>query len=307
MKTSLPPLVVVSLAAAATAVSAAPPRKPNAPDAVAIVCFASGPTVAWSPRSATRREVRLFDWLLSGTRLDVGPGARLDIAFRNGRRYHLEAGASATLGAEDLTASAGPVTALPSLPPLPRLAPIRPDDPAGRRIGAIRLRGEEVTDMYPSNGARALADQASLAFSPVKGRSHLVRLRDDDGDTLLEEKTTGDLVAIPAGRLRSGAHYWWTVETIERTGPTRRVAGEFTTLTEEEQADRSRLHAAAGEVPDVPVLLLMAEVDMALGLRAEGRQTIHQAVEKAYADERFQGVVPDLERRLADTSRLAGR
>jgi hypothetical protein len=279
MKTSLLLLVVVSLSAAATAVSATPPRKPNAPDAVAIVCFASGPTAAWSPRPAIRREVRLFDWLLPGTRLEVGPDGRLDIAFRNGRRYHLEAGAEVTLGAEDLTASAGPVAALPSLPPLPRLAAIRPDDPAGRRVGAVRLRGERMAGLYPQDAAIP-PGETTLQFDAVPtALRYLVTIEDPTGRPVFQAESESSTVPVPRGVLLPGTTYSWHVRTVDAAGWPFEGVASFATLDEQAVGEWRALKDAVERTNDLPSLVLLAEVERGLGLRAEARETLRLALE----------------------------
>ncbi len=278
MKALLP--LFLPLFAAGTPVSAAPASTANPPDAVAIVCFVAGPATAWSARPATKREVRLFDWLASGTRLEVGPGARLDLAFRNGRRYHLEAGASVTLGAEDLAASAGAVTALPSLPPLP-LTAIRPDDTAGRRVGAIRLRGERMGGLYPRDATTA-ADRTSLRFDSVPTAAlYLVAVDDESGRTVFQAESESSPTTVPPGVLLPGARYGWSVQTTDGAGWSLRGEARFETLSEEAARAWRALREAVERANDLPSLVLLAEVERGLGLRAEASETLRLALERS--------------------------
>lgn len=278
MKTSLLSLLVASLFAAATTVSAGPARKPSPPGPVAIVCLASGSTTAWSARPATRREVRLFDWLLSGTRLEVGAGARLDIAFRNGRRYHLEAGASVTLGAEDLAAMAGPVTPLPTLAPLPRLA-VRPAEPAGRRIGAIRLRGERMAGLYPQE-ATTPAAETILRFEAVPSAArYAVTIENLRGQVVHGTESDSTTVLMPPDVLLPGTRYSWHVRTVDAAGWLFEGVASFATLDERAAREWRALRDAVEQTRDLSSLTLLAEVERGLGLRAEARETLRRAIE----------------------------
>ncbi|HXU30626.1 MAG TPA: hypothetical protein VN851_08635, partial [Thermoanaerobaculia bacterium] len=69
-----------------------PPAKP-----VALVYSVTGEASLTAPVEA-RRPLRLFDRLVAGSTLELNPGARLALAFVNGRRYELGGRSKATLG-----------------------------------------------------------------------------------------------------------------------------------------------------------------------------------------------------------------
>ncbi|HEX6899049.1 MAG TPA: hypothetical protein VF789_05020 [Thermoanaerobaculia bacterium] len=182
--------------------------------------------------SQGRHPVRLFDRLPSGAALKLDQGSRLELAFVNGRRYELGEGARVTLGTGDLSYRTGPVRPLPSVPPLPRLAPIAAVDRPGAKAGAMRIRAEEITGLYPDNEAATLAGATILRFNPIDGGlKYRVEVQDLQGNKIFEVETTASSVNIPAGVLRPGTRYGWTVRTIDREGPVAQGKADFVTLS----------------------------------------------------------------------------
>ena len=166
--------------------------------------------------------------------MEVDPDSRLALAFANGLRYELGEGARVTLGAKDIGSRTGPVRPLPRVPPFPRLASIAEEDRPGPRAGAVRVRAESISELYPNEGAATLAGSTTLRFEPVHGGSkYRIEVQDRQGNQIFEAETAAASVTLPAGILRPGVRYGWTVRTIDRVGPIAQGKADFVTLSDE--------------------------------------------------------------------------
>ncbi len=254
----------------------------NAP--VAIVYSLAGEASLAAPHAA-RRPLRLFDRLGAGTTVQVGPGARLALAFVTGRRYELGERSRVTLGAKDLATRSGPVRALPRVPPLPRISPIAAKDRPGAKAGAVRIRAESLTDLYPDRGATALAEKTVLRFQPVAAtRGYRIEVQDDRGRSVFATETADSTVRLPAGILQPGRRYRWWVSTVERAGPVARGEAELVTLPQRTAEAREALRQAVEAAADGSLLALLAEVDRSLGLLAEAREEFRAALQESPGD-----------------------
>jgi hypothetical protein len=255
-----------------------------APRPVAIVYSLTGHATL-EARGETLRPVQPFDRLATGTTVEVGPGSRLSLAFLNGRRYELGERAKGSVGAKDLTSTSGAVRSLPSIPPLPLVSPIAAGDHPGPRAGAVRVRGERITGLYPSGGAATLARATILRFDRLDGDlQYRIEVLDRRGNLVFEVETKAATVTIPPDVLRSGARYAWTVRTVEREGPTARGQADFATLPARMAEQREALRQALTVEGDGAALALLAEVDWSLGLFAEARDELRAAVLQSPGD-----------------------
>ena len=87
----------------------------------ALISELSGEASIESPGLAADK-ARRFDTMSAGQTLHMGQKARGVLVLVEGQRFELGPGARATVAGDRLTAKSGPVTALPSLPTLPKLA-----------------------------------------------------------------------------------------------------------------------------------------------------------------------------------------
>ncbi len=261
----------VFLVLAVTSVQAV---KAAAPEPVAIVYETSGEASRLVP-GRSRQPVHLLDRLAAGTAIELAAGSRLALAFLNGRRYEISGPARATLGKDDLAARSGGVRALPSVPPLPRLAPIAEDDRPGAKAGAVRIRREEIDSLSPRDGAATLADATSLRFQTADGAArHQVEIEDARGTLIFRVVTEASAVNVPTGILASGGRYHWTVKALDRPGPVVRGEAEFVTLPRKTAEARERLRKAVEAAGNDGSRALLAAVDHDLGLtnEAHGRR-----------------------------------
>ncbi len=277
----------------AVPIAAAGPREP-----VALIYQISGGAQRIAPDHSLK-PLRLYDRLPAGATLELPSGSRATLAFATGRRYELTGPARATLGPEDLASKSGGVKALVSLPPF-RLEPIAASDHPGRTPGAILIRGERITGLYPCRGTAALAGATVLLFKPVPGAmEYRIEVQDRQGQTVFQADAQSSPVEVPAGMLHSGRRYWWTVRTLDRPGPVARGDGEFVTLSE----DVARAREETWEVlkPEGPGSLpLMAEIDHSLGLLLEARDELRTALDRGPANPALREALAEIEAQLED-------
>jgi hypothetical protein len=274
-----------------------------APQPVAIIYELEGEALRQGPGSSPQ-PVELLDRLAAGTSVELAAGSRLALAFVTGRRYEISGPARATLGKGDLAARSGGVRALPSVPPLPRLAPIAETDRPGLRAGAVRIRAERMTGLYPHGGAAVLPGEIRLRFQPVTGAArYRVEVQDEHGRTVFREDgessvvPMGPTVKLPAGTLHAGASYRWTVRTLDRPGAVARGAAGLVVLDEETARRREETRKVlASEGPGA--LPLLAAIDAGLGLWLEAREALTAALDAAPGEPALQEALAAIERRL---------
>ena len=266
---------------------------------VAVVASLAGEASVQAPASAPARPLLRFEWLSSGTKLAVGTGSTLVLAFADGSRRELLANARASLGDKGLASSEGDVRELSPLPPLPDLPPLAADSGASR-AGAVRIRGLRIARLYPREGWAVPADSAVLRFDPVPTAArYKVSVEDEAGATRLEAEIDEPRVTVAAGTLKPGARYYWRVRTLGAAGPGHRGEAEFTTLDAESAARRARL-ADALHAQGAAGLALLAEIDRGLGLVLEARDELRAALEVAPGDAAVREALERLDKVLTE-------
>lgn len=269
----------------------------KAPEPVAIVYSLAG-EASLATTAAARQPLRLFDRLLAGTLLEVGPGSRVSLAFASGLRYELDEGSRVTLGRQDLASRTGPVRTLPPVPAFLSLAPIAKGDRPGPRAGAVRIRAERITGLYPLAGAAVLPGEIFLRFQPVRGAGrYRVEVQDDQGRTLFETDSESPPVKVEAGTLRPGLGYRWTVRTLDRPGPVARGNADLVVVDEDvartREETRKILKAEGpGSLP------LLAEIDLGLGLWLEAREELQAALDDKPEDPALREALAEVDARL---------
>jgi len=252
--------------------------------------------------SEGRRALRLFDRLPAGTTVETETGSRLALAFANGHRYELGEHSRVTLGRTGLSSRSGPVRSLLAVTPLPYLLPIAKEEQPGLCAGAVIIRAESIAGLYPCCGAATLAAATVLSFEPVEGGGrYRVEVQDRQGNVVFTEETTTAAVTaaevkLPAGRLKPGLRYHWTVRTIERVGPVARGDADFVVLSADLAKAREKLRVSVEAAGDSALLALLAEVDRDLGLLAEARDELRAAVHSAPEDAALAEALARLER-----------
>jgi len=270
-----------------------------ADDAVAVIASLDGEAfVTVSGRDAP---AHAFDWLSAGSQVKTARGARLVVAFRSGRRYELGQLSSAALAAGGLTRTTGSVRELAKFPPMPTVAPIAGQLQASSRLAAIRVRGARpVSSLYPRDGATVLADTPVLRFAPLDGvASYQVDLADASGRIVWHTETAAAEVAVPAGVVKPGASYLWSVRAeVDEGGGPRGSAG-FVALSAELASQRAAFRAAVtGSSPDS--LVLLAGVDSSLGLLAEARDELRQAAKTSSHPEEIRVLLEGMARQFPE-------
>jgi len=259
----------------------------------AVIAALDGPATMVDP-SGQSHTVHAFDWLNPETTLETGAGARLTLAFSNGRRYEMRENARLTVVAAGATNLSGPVRPLAPLPPMPKLPAVAPGSGASSQSGAVRVRSlAPVSECrYPRDGYTVLADRAVLRVK-APATAYRVEILDDSGSVIYQTKASSAEVALPAGTLRPGVHYSWRVRAPDASGDILDHA-EFTTLTADNAALRTAFMAGFPQ-RDADTLALFAEVDQRLGLLLEARDELRAAATHTPHSERIDSLLRDIE------------
>ena len=218
-----------------------------------------------------------LEWLNAGTILETSPGARLVLAFANGRRYELGPGARVTITAEGPVGVSGGVRELEKLPPMPKMPVINVVSGAAA-MGGMRVRPlDSVRLLFPRSRLSTLPEHTVLRFTGEDGARYKVEVTDRAGKSLYEAEAAAGAVNVPAGALRPGQFYVWSV---------RRVGGEvlgqttFSTASEETIARRAEFRAAVTDA-DEDSLVLLAAMDAQLGLFDEAQAELRNAIPRS--------------------------
>lgn len=248
---------------------------------VAIVCFLEGKAWLLETEGKKRSEIGLFDWIKAGAIIETDSKARVILAFSTGDRYELKGKTRATVGQKGFTSHTGSLKKLSSVAVMPQIASISKESRPGGRLGGIRLRGTKrvISGLYPNEGATVFADQAALTFEPIEGvKRYRVEIEDEWGNNIFSVETASSKVVASPGVLKPGANYYWQVRTLEKSKTSIYGEAVFATITEENARTRNAFRAQAYKSKDVGNLLLLAKMDLALGLQKESCETLKAAL-----------------------------
>ena len=253
----------------------------------ASVTAGPGPAVALKP----------YDWIPPDATIEVAPKSSVTLVLVSGKRFELPERTRASVRADRLSPVAGTVRLLDPLPALPAIAPIAKSARTGGEAAAIRIRGERISHLYPAGQAVALADRTVLRFDPVAGAAkYKVEVEDERGAPVAEFETSEPAVAVSAGVLAPGRNYYWRVSSLDSAGPPARGAAQFVTLSEQNAVARRALRSRLESTGDPSSLALLAEIDRALGLMWEARETLREAARKAPEDPDIRSALERIER-----------
>ena len=248
---------------------------------VAIVCFLEGKAWIVEPGQKERSEIYLFDWIETGALIETEREAKLILAFSSGDRYEIGEKSKITIGQNEFTSKTGSIKELKPVPVMPQIASISLESRPGSRMGGIRLRGSKraISGLYPSEGETVLADDAILTFEPLEGvEKYRIEIEDEWGNNIFSLETGSPKIFASPGVLKPGANYYWEVRTLEKDKPSTVSYAAFATVSEEYALTRNAFKAQAYQTKDGPDLLLLAQLEMALGLRKEACETLEIAL-----------------------------
>ncbi|MGH9888850.1 MAG: hypothetical protein ACREBE_25180 [bacterium] len=270
-------LVGAGLLAAASGFAASPADD----EAVAVVASLAGHVSVRTGEKAAR-EAALFDWLPRGAIVETASGSRVLLAFANGKRFDLGAGARATLAQDGLAVQSGPVSSLPAVPPLPRLATVAAGAVSDTTAGVVRIRGTRLSGLYPRAGTRVLHERATLRFAPVAGvERYRVDVEDEAGAPVFHAESDSGIVSIPPGMLKPSTHYYWRVRGLLAVGAAPRGEEEFETLDAGQAAGWTSLADVLRRSGDADSLALLSAVDRSLGLLFEAQADLRAALARS--------------------------
>ena len=253
---------------------------------VAVVCFLEGKAWLTEPGEHRPSEINLFDWIKIGAVIQTELEAKVVIAFSSGDRYELKGKTKTTVGQKGFTSSTGSVEKLAPVPVMPQIAAISQEARPGSRLGGIRLRsiwqkGQKglISRFYPSEGATLLAEEAVLTFEPIDGvKKYKVEIRDESGTKIFSVETDSPKIATYPSVLKPGTKYSWKVWILDKGEPSILSEAVFSTVSEENTRARNAFKAQAYQSKDGIKLLLLAQMDMALGLWKEACETLRDAL-----------------------------
>ena len=249
----------------------------NPEEKVAIVCFLDGKAWISETNGNEHSEIDLFDWIKIGASIRTNHESSMILAFSNGDRYKLGEKTKATVGQNGFESYIGSVKQLTPVPIMPQIVSISQKTRPGRKLGGIRIRGlkKSISGLYPNNGATVLADEAVITFEPIEGvERYMVEIKDEWGHRIFSVETGSHRVAILPGTLRPGADFYLSVLTLEKGKSSVVSEAIFATVREEDAWARNAFKTQVSQSGDMANLLLLARVDMALGLRKEACETL---------------------------------
>ncbi len=269
----VPTVLALAIALAGQADAA---RREDRAAPLAIVTAVKGP--AWaSTDSAPKHLVSTFDWLGAGTTIEVGRSSGATVIFVNGERYQLDSGARARVTSTGLADRVGHIRQLPTLSPLPMVAPISPGA-MSTTSGAVRIRGTR-WPMYPSGAATALASATVLRFAPVaRAERYYIQLMDQFKAVLFTTTTSQTVASVPTAALEPGRTYTWEVHALDGVGELVSANASFSTLADEQAARRQAFVSHVADGRDPALLTLLGFLDSRLGLLVDARSELRRAV-----------------------------
>lgn len=248
---------------------------------VAIVCYLEGKAWLSEQSGKERSEIGLFDWIKISTVVETGQKTKMVLAFSTGERYELGEKTKAFVGQNGFTSYTGSVEKLTSVPVMPQIASISEESRPGGRLGGIRLRSWDrlFSGLYPNMGDTVLADELVITFDPIEGvEKYRIEIEDEGGDKIFSVETATHEVIISPGVLKPGANYYWQVRTLGKDKPFTISEAVFATLGEKDAHTRNAFKAQAYQSKDGVNLLLLAQMELSLGLRKEACGTLKDAL-----------------------------
>jgi hypothetical protein len=269
-------------------------QEPASQPIAALISELSGEAGIRSSPSASRGQAQRFDALPLGATLELGSRSHGVLVLAGGRRFALGPNARATIAANQLTSTSGPVKELVSLPTLPRIVALDESRPTGPP-GAVRLRGPIVSGLRPSH-AVILTEPLVLRFDPVDGASrYAIEIENEAGRRIFAGESTTPELEVPVALIEPGASYYWTVQTPDRSGGEARGTAQFKTLSLEDAQHREALRRSLASDDGAVALALMAEIDRRLGLYPQALDGFRSAQARTPDDPAIQRAIRWLE------------
>jgi hypothetical protein len=254
-------------------------------DSAGLVCLIEGRVGVVVPDRRGPEPATVLDQLPVGAEIRVDRYSRAIIVLFDGRRYELTSGTVAVVAADGPSVVRGEARLLGTLPVIAGMVSIDPTANFGIDTAAGRVRsGEEeladIMDLDPPTGGVVEADSTQLRFNPIDGDSrHRIVIDGPDGRACFVRSADTAEVLVPPGTLTSGTEYHWSVFAVHGEQVRHRVGAVFRTLDLESAQRRNRVADEVATVNTADSFLLLAAVDMSLGLRRESCDDLRRALD----------------------------
>jgi hypothetical protein len=265
---------------------------------IAVVTGLQGAATVTAAQGA-QHSIHLLEWLEVSSTVTTAKDAHIVLVFADGQRCEIAPSSKVSVTPQGPRRISGDIHTLPPLPPMPPLPAIASGQVDSDRVGALRLRSHAVEDLYPADPNTVLPDHAVLRFRPVAaGATYVVDLRDAANKQVFHAKSTANEINVPAGSLKAGQHYHWSVSALVSF---HYGQAEFDTLSESTLANRATYRSAhqnAMSGAERDSILARLAVDRSLGLLIEVRDQLRTIVEQSPGDQPFQDLLKEIERTL---------
>ncbi|HEX8835287.1 MAG TPA: hypothetical protein VF719_13855, partial [Abditibacteriaceae bacterium] len=178
--------------------------------------------------------------LPENTRVQVGAGSRaVVVIYKDGSRYSLAAGSTATVSEDGLKVVSGPpATRLPNLN-MRQAKILQSSRVAYGRSASTVVRGNAKPELMTLTGGTTLDARPTFMWAAFpKATAYKVRLFDANDKQIWEHDVTGTSITYPAEApaLRPGVDYLWTLSTVV-DGEVKKTDGGFRILTDAQKQE----------------------------------------------------------------------
>jgi len=238
---------------------------------VAIVKSTKGDVRFMKPGVAGRQILEPFQWHHAGIRIITGSDSEAILVFLKGVQYRILPNSVGRLTQRGLFALKGKVE-LVDQEQQTLVTPISHGDHTPGYSGAVRIRSIGMSAIYPTGGARQLANTPKfMVETRPKGLSYQLQIEDQKGQLLLDTTNNLEMPMIPGNILKPGGLYYLRVRVIHPVIHYSWVETSFTTLTEIEASRHHALtHALDASLPNN--IVFSASYDRKLGLQWEANE-----------------------------------
>lgn len=268
-------VVVGGLSSALPIVSAAPASDAKRP--VAIVAYVSGTVAIKSTGDTVAQAVSLFDLLNEGTELRTEAGSTVHLAFASGALYELSPDGRAIVTPDGFASCSGSCRLVSRNTPSDIMSVILSKS-GHKTAAAMRIRAGCAFDLV------SLPDPVIVRLGPwieagAHQKWHLAIMDQQMHEVFATDVTSSADVSIPAGKLRAGTEYVWSLHAIDGAKTTAIVDQKSLRILGLDEARlRNGLRSDYDHSGEISWLLLLARWDADAGLECDACVELREAL-----------------------------